>query len=147
MLRNHSCGELRATHVGQEATLCGWVDSYRDHSGVLFIDLRDRYGLTQVVFAPEAGPELQDLARGLRTEFVIQVTGKIARRVEGTINSKLATGEIEMRATKLTVLNRSQTPPFQPGATELPGEDLRLKYRYLDLRRPRCSACSRCGIG
>jgi aspartyl-tRNA synthetase len=136
VLRNHTCGELRATHVGQEATLCGWVDSYRDHGGVLFVDLRDRYGLTQVVFAPEAGPELQELARGLRTEFVIQVTGKIARRVDGTVNSKLATGEIEVRATKLTVLNRSQTPPFQPGAAELPGEDLRLKYRYLDLRRP-----------
>ncbi len=136
MLRTHSCGELRATHVGQDVTLCGWVDSYRDHKGVLFVDLRDRYGRTQVVFAPEAGAELQELARSLRTEFVIQVTGRVSHRPEGTTNPKLDTGEIELRAAQLTLLNRSQTPPVQPGAVELPGEDLRLKYRYLDLRRP-----------
>ena len=136
MLRTHTCGELRVTNVGQEATLSGWVDSYRDHKGVLFVDLRDRYGRTQVVFAPETGAELQELARSLRTEFVIQVTGKVAHRPDGTTNPKLATGEIELRATKLELLNRSQTPPLQPGAAELPGEDLRLKYRYLDLRRP-----------
>jgi aspartyl-tRNA synthetase len=135
VLRTHTCGELRVTHVGQDATLCGWVDSYRDHKGVLFVDLRDRFGRSQVVFAPEAGTDLQELARSLRTEFVIQVTGRVAHRPEGTINPKLDTGEIELRATKLEVLNRSQTPPFQPGAVELPGEDLRLKYRYLDLRR------------
>ncbi|HEY1599534.1 MAG TPA: aspartate--tRNA ligase [Pirellulales bacterium] len=136
MLRTHTCGELRATNLGQDVTLCGWVDSYRDHKGVLFVDLRDRYGLAQVVFAPEAGSEIQELARGLRTEWVIRVTGKVAHRPEGTTNPKLATGEIELRAIKLEVLNRSQTPPLQPGAAELPGEDVRLKYRYLDLRRP-----------
>lgn len=136
MIRTHTCGELRAEHIGQEVTLCGWVDSYRDHGGGLFIDLRDRYGKTQIVFAPEAGPEVQEASKTLRSEFVIAVTGKIARRPEGTVNPKLDTGEIELRASRLEVLNRCQTPPFQPGAKELPGEDLRLKYRYLDLRRP-----------
>ncbi len=136
MRRTHTCGQLRVENVGQEVTLCGWVDSYRDHKGVLFVDLRDRYGLTQVVFAPEAGMELQEQARSLRTEFVIQVTGKVAHRPDGTTNPKLATGEIELRVKQLEVLNRSQTPPLQPGAVELPSEDLRLKYRYLDLRRP-----------
>ena len=136
MIRTHSCGELRTGHVGQEVTLCGWVDKFRDHQGVLFVDLRDRYGRTQVVFAPEGGAAVQELAKTLRSEFVIAVTGKVAHRPEGTTNPKLETGEIELRVSKLDVLNRSQTPPFQPGAMELPGEDLRLKYRYLDLRRP-----------
>ncbi len=136
MIRTHTCGELRAEHIGQEVTLCGWVDSYRDHGGGLFIDLRDRYGKTQIVFAPEAGPAIQEAAKTLRSEFVIAVTGKIARRPEGTVNPKLDTGEIELRASRLEVLNKCQTPPFQPGAKDLPGEDLRLKYRYLDLRRP-----------
>ncbi len=136
MIRTHTCGELRAEHIGQEVTLCGWVDSYRDHGGGLFIDLRDRYGKTQIVFAPEAGPVVQEASKTLRSEFVIAVTGKIAHRPEGTVNPKLDTGEIELRASRLEVLNKCQTPPFQPGAKELPGEDLRLKYRYLDLRRP-----------
>ena len=136
MIRSNTCGELRAENVGRQVTLCGWVDTYRDHKGVLFVDLRDRYGKTQVVFDPESGPAIQEAARSLRTEFVISVVGKVAHRPEGTVNSKLATGEIEVRCTKLEILNRSATPPFQPGGKELPGEDLRLKYRYLDLRRP-----------
>ncbi|HQU44783.1 MAG: aspartate--tRNA ligase [Planctomycetia bacterium 21-64-5] len=137
MIRTHTCGELRPKHVGEEATLCGWVDSYRDHgAGLLFVDLRDRYGRTQVVFAPESGADVQELAKSLRSEFVIAVTGAVARRPEGTTNAELPTGEIELRAKRLQVLNKSLTPPFQPGAQELPGEDLRLKYRYLDLRRP-----------
>jgi len=136
LIRSHTCGELRVGHVGQEVTLCGWVDSYRDHGGGLFLDVRDRYGKTQIVFAPEAGPQIQEAAKTLRSEFVVAVTGKVARRPEGTVNPKLDTGEIELRASQLTVLNKSLTPPFQPGAKELPGEDLRLKYRYLDLRRP-----------
>jgi aspartyl-tRNA synthetase len=136
LLRTHTCGELRAAHVGQEVTLCGWVDSYRDHGGSLFVDLRDRYGKTQVVFNPDNGPEFLAEARQLRTEFVIAVTGKVAKRPEGTVNPKLDTGEIELRSAKLELLNKSLVPPFQPGAMELPGEDLRLKYRYLDLRRP-----------
>ncbi|HUT13990.1 MAG TPA: aspartate--tRNA ligase [Thermoguttaceae bacterium] len=135
MLRTHTCGELRAEHIAQQVTLCGWVDTYRDHSGVLFIDLRDRYGKTQVVFDPEGGDENLQRARSLRAEFVIAVTGKVAPRPEGTVNPKLATGEIELRVEKLEILNPSLTPPFHPGAKELPGEDLRLKYRYIDLRR------------
>jgi aspartyl-tRNA synthetase len=117
-------------------TLCGWVDAYRDHSGVLFVDLRDRYGKTQVVFAPEGGDELLQAAKSLRSEFVIQVQGKVAPRPEGTVNPKLDTGAIEVRVQKMEVLNRSATPPFQPTSKDLPGEDIRLKYRYIDLRRP-----------
>ena len=135
MIRTHTCGELRKEHAGQTVTLCGWVDSYRDHGGGLFVDLRDRYGKTQIVFAPECGPAVQDVARALRSEFVIAVTGKVAPRPEGTVNPKLPTGEIEVRAATIEVLNKSLTPPFQPGAKDLPGEDLRLKHRYLDLRR------------
>jgi aspartyl-tRNA synthetase len=123
-------------HVGQQVTLCGWVDTNRDHSGVLFIDLRDRYGKTQVVFAPEGGDETLQAAKSLRSEFVVLVRGKVAPRPEGTVNPKLSTGQIELRAAHLEVLNRSLTPPFQPTAKELPGEDLRLKHRYIDLRRP-----------
>jgi aspartyl-tRNA synthetase len=133
--RTHTCGELRAEHVGQEVTLCGWVDSYRDHGGGIFIDLRDRYGKTQIVFAPESGQENQELARSLRSEFVVAVKGQVAPRPDGTVNPKLATGEIEVRPSSLSILNKSLTPPFQPGGKELPNEDLRLKYRYLDLRR------------
>jgi len=111
------------------------VESCRDHGGGLFIDLRDRYGITQVVFSPQSGQAVQDLARTVRNEDVISVVGKVAPRPEGTTNPKLATGEIELRCTKLEVLNKSLTPPFTPSQQELPGEDLRLKYRYIDLRR------------
>jgi aspartyl-tRNA synthetase len=136
LFRTHTCGELRASHVGQTVTLCGWVDTYRDHQGVLFVDLRDRYGKAQVVVSPESGAENLELAKTARCEWVLQVTGKVARRPEGAANPKLATGEIELRIDKFIVLNRSATPPFLPTAPELPGEDLRLKYRFLDLRRP-----------
>ncbi len=136
LLRTHTCGELGLEHVGNQVTLCGWVDTYRDHSGVLFVDLRDRYGKTQVVFAPEAGEETLQAAKSLRSEFVALVRGKVAPRPEGTVNPKLSTGEIELRASYVEILNRSLTPPFQPTAKELPGEDLRLKHRYIDLRRP-----------
>jgi aspartyl-tRNA synthetase len=137
LIRTHTCGELRLIQAGQQVTLCGWVDSYRDHGGgLLFVDLRDRYGKTQVVFAPEGGPQVLETAKTLRAEFVIAVTGQVARRPEGTANADLPTGDIELRATQVEVLNRCLTPPFQPGTAELPGEDLRLKYRYLDLRRP-----------
>ncbi len=136
MLRTHTCGELRASQIGQQVTLCGWVDTYRDHSGVLFIDLRDRYGKTQVVFAPESGEETVQAARALRSEYVALVRGKVAPRPEGTVNPKLDTGEIEVRAESLEILNRSLNPPFQPTGKDLPGEDTRLKYRYIDLRRP-----------
>ncbi len=136
MLRTHTCGELRAEHEGQTVTVCGWIDTSRDHSGVLFIDLRDRYGKTQVVFAPEGGGELLAQAKLLRGEDVIAVTGTVAPRPEGTVNPKLPTGAIEVRAKQLAVLNKSRTPPFHPTSKDLPGEDIRLKHRYLDLRRP-----------
>ena len=136
MLRTHTCGELNRSNIGQEVTLCGWVESNRDHRGVLFIDLRDRYGITQVVFGPESGAANQEAARGLRSEFVIKVIGKVAPRPEGTDNPKLATGGIEVRVAQLEILNKSLTPPFQPSTDDLPGEDIRLKYRYVDLRRP-----------
>ena len=135
MLRTHTCGEVRVDHLDQEVTLCGWVDSTRDHGGAVFIDLRDRYGKTQVVYGPQSGPELVEEAGKLRSEDVIKVTGHVTHRPEGTVNEKLATGEIEIRGSQLEILNKSKTPPFTPSQQELPGEDLRLKYRYLDLRR------------
>jgi len=106
LLRTHTCGELRIDHNAQAATLCGWVDSTRDHGGGVFLDLRDRYGKTQVVFAPEAGVELVKQASRLRSEDVIRVVGKIAPRPEGTINPKLSTGKIELRCTELEVLKK-----------------------------------------
>lgn len=135
MLRTHTCGQLRVGNVGQEVTLCGWVDTKRDHGGAVFLDLRDRYGKTQVVVAPQSGSANLELAAQLRGEDVVLIRGTVAHRLEGKINSKIATGEIEIRAAHVEVLNRSATPPFFPGQEELPGEDLRLKYRYLDLRR------------
>lgn len=135
MLRTHTCGELRAAHIGQEASLCGWVDSYRDHGGAIFIDLRDRYGLTQIMVGPESGAAALEFAQKLRLEDVVRVTGQIAHRPAGTTNPKLATGEIELRAAKLELLNKGNNPPFTPSQQDLPGEDMRLKYRFLDLRR------------
>ncbi len=135
MYRTHHCNELRAEQVGQEVTLAGWVASRRDHGGVIFIDLRDREGLTQVVFRPDEFPNIAKEAHALHDEEVIQVSGLVARRLEGTANPKLATGEIEIVASKLTILNRCAPLPFQLDAV-LSNEDLRLRYRYLDLRRP-----------
>src|SRR3984957_2655383 len=135
MYRTHHCNEIRASDVGQEVTLAAWVDSPRDHGGVIFVDLRDREGRTQVVFRPEECPEVAEIAHTLRNEDVVQITGKVARRVDGTQNSKLATGEIEVVASSLTILNRTENLPF-PLDSEVGNEDLRLTYRYLDLRRP-----------
>jgi aspartyl-tRNA synthetase len=124
---------LRIEQLDSEVTLCGWVDSSRDHGGAVFIDLRDRYGKTQVVFGPESG--LVAEGSTLRNEDVILVVGKVSSRPDGTVNDKLPTGELEVRVTNLQILNKSETPPFTPSQQELPGEDLRLQYRYLDLRR------------
>jgi aspartyl-tRNA synthetase len=135
MYRTHHCNELRAEHTGTEVTLAGWVASRRDHGGVIFIDLRDREGLTQVVFRPDQFPNIAKEAHALHDEEVIQVSGSVAKRLEGTANPKLATGEIEIVAEKLTILNRCAPLPFQLDAA-LSNEDLRLRYRYLDLRRP-----------
>ena len=136
MLRTHTCGQLRAEHIGQEVTLCGWVDTTRDHGGAVFLDLRDRYGKTQVVVDPDSGPELLEKSKGLRSEDVLKVTGKVSHRPAGTTNEKLPTGEIELRVKALELLNPGNNPPFTPTQKDPPGEDLRLKYRFLDLRRP-----------
>ena len=135
MKRTHSCGGLRLAQAGHEVHLAGWVSGRRDHGGVIFIDLRDREGVTQVVFNPALAPEVSALAHGLRSEFVVQVTGKVSPRPEGTKNATLTTGEIEVLASGMQVLNPSETPPF-PLDEEGVNEDLRLRYRYLDLRRP-----------
>jgi len=135
MYRTHHCNELRASNVGQEVKLAGWVDSRRDHGGVIFIDLRDREGLTQVVFRPEEFPKVAASAHTLRSEDVAQIVGKVALRLEGTQNPKLTTGEIEVVASSLNILNRSEVLPF-PLDSEVGNEDLRLTHRYLDLRRP-----------
>jgi aspartyl-tRNA synthetase len=135
LLRSHTCGELRSSNIGQEVTLCGWVDKARDHGGTIFLDLRDRYGKTQVVVNPDSGSEALECAKNLRGEFVVLVVGNVAPRLEGKDNTKLSTGEIEIRAHRVEILNRCKTPPFFPNQEELPGEDLRLKYRYIDLRR------------
>jgi aspartyl-tRNA synthetase len=139
VLRTHTCGQLRREHIGKEATLCGWVDSYRDHGGGLFVDLRDRYGMTQVVFnPPDTSQAIIDDSKTLRAEYVIQVTGKVTERPTGMTNSKLATGEVELRVTGFKLLNKSLTPPVSPNANaqDMPNEELRLEHRYLDLRRP-----------
>ncbi len=135
VLRTHTCGELRAQHLDSHVTLSGWVDKYRDHGGVVFIDLRDRYGITQVSFKLDNASDIQQKAQELRHEDVIQVAGEVVSRGEGNINPKLATGEIEVRARELTVLNKSRTPPFEPNGESLPNEELRLQYRFIDLRR------------
>ncbi|HXO98645.1 MAG TPA: aspartate--tRNA ligase, partial [Chthoniobacterales bacterium] len=138
MYRTHHCNELRAEQIGKEVTLVGWVASRRDHGGVIFIDLRDREGRTQVVFRPDEFPHIAKEAHALHDEEVIQVSGLVIKRLAGTANPKLATGEIEIVAAKLTILNRCAPLPFQLDAA-LSNEDLRLRYRYLDLRRPAMS--------
>jgi len=133
--RTHHCNQLRTEHVGQTVTLAGWVNNYRDHGGVRFIDLRDREGLTQIVFHPEA-KDAHALAQKLRHEDVVCVTGTCIKR-EGGPNPKLPTGEVEIDAAQLEVLNKAQTPPFVPDEAGKVGEETRLKYRFIDLRRPR----------
>ncbi len=136
MLRTNTCGELNKSFAGKEATLCGWVQSRRDHGGVIFIDLRDRYGLTQVVFDPSHNKEVHKTAEHLGREWVLQAEGHVRMRPEGMANTKLLTGEIELLADSLTILNKAETPPIEIEDTAEANEELRLKYRYLDLRRP-----------
>ncbi|TRZ95663.1 aspartate--tRNA ligase [bacterium] len=135
MLRTHTCGQLNSSDSGKQVTLCGWVARRRDHGKLIFIDIRDRYGFTQVVFIPKESGEAYRLAQGLRSEFVIKLSGVVNKRPEGTINLKLATGEIEVLAKELQILNPSNTPPFDIVDDAQITEELRLKYRYLDLRR------------
>jgi aspartyl-tRNA synthetase len=133
--RTHTCGELTIDDVGKLVVLNGWVDAYRNFGGLLFIDLRDRYGITQVVFEPDAGQELQAAAGDLRNEYVVGIKGTVAHRLPGKENPKLKTGGIEVRVRDLVVYNATPTPPFEMQGPE-PNEELRLMYRYLDLRRP-----------
>ena len=136
MFRTHNCNSLRKSDIGKEVTLAGWVNVTRDHGGVIFIDLRDREGLTQVVFRPEENADLAKQAHSLHGEDVIQVSGIVAARLAGTENPNLATGEIEIIPSSLRVLNRAEPLPF-PLDAEPQNEDLRMTHRYLDLRRPR----------
>lgn len=134
--RSHACGELRKEQVGQTVTLCGWVSRRRDHGGLIFVDLRDRSGLVQVVFSSEMGAEQFTKAESLRNEFVIAVVGNVVARSAETINDHMDTGEIEVEVTELRILNKAKTPPFYIQDNIDVDETLRLKYRYLDLRRP-----------
>jgi len=137
LLKDHSCGELRKGDVGAQVTLAGWVDRRRDHGGLIFIDLRDREGITQVVFDPEKSADCHKTASKMRGEYVIQVSGEVSPRPKGTENPKLPTGDIEVIAHSAAILNTSKTPPFYINEEVEVDEALRLKYRYLDLRRPR----------
>jgi len=134
--RTQTCGELRGANVGSTVTLNGWVHGRRDLGGLIFVDLRDRYGLTQIVFAQAYDDAAYELAKSLRLEFVIAVTGTVERRPEGGVNKSLATGEVDVKVTRLVVLNKAETTPFVIADDVDANEDLRLKYRYLDLRRP-----------
>ncbi|HTI14221.1 MAG TPA: aspartate--tRNA ligase [Dictyobacter sp.] len=135
--RTHTCGELKAEHVGQQVTLAGWVNRRRDHGGLIFLDVRDRYGMTQIICDPERSPEAHRVASELRSEYVVQVSGTVVRRLQGTENPNLSTGQIEIAAEQLVTLNPSRTTPFPILDTVQVDEALRLKYRYLDLRRPK----------
>jgi aspartyl-tRNA synthetase len=141
-MRTHYCGQLRPETIGETVTLCGWVDRRRDHGGVIFVDLRDRTGIAQIVSDPERTPDSYEVAGDLRNEYVVQITGRVTRRPDESLNPRLATGEIEVYADQIRLLNpvRKQLP-FQVSAAEgeTVREDLRLKYRYLDLRRERMS--------
>ena len=133
--RTHMCGALRASDSGHKAVLMGWVNRRRDLGNLIFIDVRDRLGMTQVVFNKERDPAIHQKAEQLRNEYVIAVSGKVKQRVPDTVNKNIATGEIEVIAEELRILNESKQPPFLPGDTILPNEEMRLKYRYIDLRR------------
>lgn len=133
-MRSVYCGVLTAANIGEEVTLCGWVDRRRDHGGVIFVDLRDRDGIVQVVFDPDAEENFA-LADKVRPEYVLQVVGKVRARSEATVNPNMATGEVEVYGTALKILNTAETPPFQLDSYTSVGEDVRLRYRYLDLRR------------
>src|SRR5579871_1562717 len=133
--RSHKCGDLRASDVGKTVTLMGWVHHRRDHGGLVFVDLRDRYGVTQVVFDPQLADKVHKQSHLIRSEWVLAIKGKVTQRPEGTVNPKLATGEIEVRCEEVKVLNSSQTPVFPIEDDVEVAEETRLEHRYLDLRR------------
>ena len=136
MLKTHGCGTLRATHAGESVTLAGWVHRRRDHGQLIFIDLRDRDGLVQVVIRPDDNPDAYEIANGVRGEYVLRIEGEVIERSEATRNSNIPTGDIEVVATSVEVLNAAKTPPFSISDDEDVNELVRMQYRYIDLRRP-----------
>lgn len=134
-MRTHYCGSLNESHIDETVTIAGWVDRRRDHGGVIFLDMRDREGIVQVVFDPDTGEHFERADR-VRSEYVLKITGRIRARGEGTVNPAMATGAIELLGKELEILSVAQTPPFQLDSHTSVGEDVRLKYRYMDLRRP-----------
>ncbi|MBU1833217.1 MAG: aspartate--tRNA ligase, partial [Gammaproteobacteria bacterium] len=137
-MRSHYCGSLGSEHIDQEVTLCGWVDRRRDHGGVIFLDMRDREGIVQVVFDPDTEEHFRTADR-VRGEYVLHIRGRVRARAGATVNANMKTGEIEILGKELEILNESETPPFQLDDHTNVGEDVRLRYRYLDLRRPQIS--------
>jgi aspartyl-tRNA synthetase len=137
MLKTHNCGELRPAHVGQKVTLAGWIHNWREHGGLIFWDLRDRWGMTQLTINQQNAPEAHAAGKPARSEWVVQVTGTVIRRPAGMENPDLATGEIEVEVSELTVLNQAKTTPFYINKDEEADEQLRMRFRYLDLRRPK----------
>ncbi|WP_286239001.1 aspartate--tRNA ligase [Neptuniibacter halophilus] len=134
-MRSHYCGDLRKEHIGEDITLCGWVHRRRDHGGVIFLDVRDREGIAQVVFDPDREDSFA-LADSCRSEFVVEIKGTVRNRPEGTVNTDMPTGEIEVLGKELIILNKAETPPFQLDEHQNVGEEVRLRHRYIDLRRP-----------
>jgi len=135
MMRSHYCGQLNESLEGQEITLCGWVHRRRDHGGVIFLDIRDREGLAQVVFDPDRADTFA-IADRVRSEYVVKLTGKVRARPAGAVNPNMASGAIEVLGYELEVLNESETPPFPLNEYSDVGEETRLRYRFIDLRRP-----------
>jgi aspartyl-tRNA synthetase len=136
MLRTHTCNEANKSHIGQEITLAGWVSNRRDHGGIIFIDLRDRYGITQIVFDPADDKTSWEEANSFRSEFVIKAIGKVRSRPEGQANANLVTGEIEVIITRVILISKSKTPPFELDEhADIANEEIRYKHRYIDLRR------------
>ena len=133
--RTHMCGALRVSDAGKKAVLMGWVNRRRDLGSIIFVDLRDRSGVTQVVLNAERNAAIHEKASGLRNEYVIAVIGEVKRRAADTVNKNIPTGEVELVADEIRILNESKLPPFLPSDTSLANEEMRLKYRYIDLRR------------
>lgn len=134
MLRSHYCGAVTEKLLDQSVELAGWVKNRRDHGGVIFVDLRDREGVVQVVFQPEMA-EVFAVAETIRNEYVLHIKGQVRRRPEGMVNTNIPSGQIEVVASELEILNAAQTPPFFPDDHQTVGEDIRLRHRYIDLRR------------
>ena len=140
--RSHMCGTLRASDAGKKVTLMGWANRRRDLGSLLFIDLRDRTGLIQIVLDAETNPALHEKAGDVRSEYVLAVVGTVKKRDAATVNKNIPTGEIEIIAEELRILNDSKTPPFSPTEQVIANEEMRLKYRYLDMRRPQMQSPS-----